>query len=163
MVLPVIYTIGVYGWPEKEFFQKLVENKIDLFCDIRRRRAVRGSEYAFANSERLQRSLENLSIRYLHEVGLAPTLEVIRLQDKFDESHKIQRRKREQLSDVFRKAYKEKILSHFDFQNFLKDLQQEDAKRIVLFCVERLPQACHRSLVTDEIKKLHPRTRVINL
>jgi uncharacterized protein (DUF488 family) len=163
MILPGIYTIGVYGWSEKEFFQKLVENKIDLFCDIRRRRAVRGSEYAFANSERLQHSLGNLSIRYVHEPRLAPTAEIIKLQDKFDESHKIQRRKREELSDVFRKAYKEKILSHFDFQNFINGLQQEKVKRIVLFCVERSPQACHRSLVTDKIKELYPAMRTVNL
>ena len=163
MTLPGIYTIGVYGWTEKDFFQILVENKIDLFCDIRRRRAVRGSEYAFANSKRLQRSLSNLSIRYLHEVRLAPTVEIIRVQDKFDKSHKTQRRKREELSEVFRKAYKEKIISHFNFENFINGLQQENAKRIVLFCVERSPQACHRSMVTEEIKKSYPKIRVSDL
>jgi len=163
MILPRIYTIGVYGWSEKEFFQKLVENKIDLFCDIRRRRAVRGSEYAFANSERLQHSLANLSIRYLHETRLAPTVEIIKLQDKFDKSHKVQRRKREELGDVFKKAYMDKILSHFDFQKFANDLEQENVKRIVLFCVERSPRACHRSLVTDKIKEMFPGTRCVNL
>jgi uncharacterized protein (DUF488 family) len=163
MALPSIYTIGVYGWSEKDFFQKLVENKIDLFCDIRRRRGVRGAEYAFANSERLQQSLANLSIRYLHEAGLTPTLEIIRLQDMFDEHHKIQRRKREELGDVFKKTYREKILSQFDFQNFINGLQHENVKRIVLFCVERSAAACHRSLVTNEVKRLYPGTHVINL
>jgi len=40
-----IYTTGVYGATEQEFFQKLAENRIDAFCDIRRRRGVRDSEY----------------------------------------------------------------------------------------------------------------------
>jgi hypothetical protein len=124
---------------------------------------VRGSEYAFANSERLQRSLADLSIRYLHETRLAPTVEIIKLQDKFDEIHKIQRRKREELGDVFKKAYTDKILSHFDFKNFINGLQQENAKRIVLFCVERSPQACHRSLVTKKIKELFPGISCVNL
>ena len=45
-----IYTIGVYGSSEEEFFGKLTESKIDLFCDIRQRRGVRGRQYAFVNS-----------------------------------------------------------------------------------------------------------------
>ena len=69
MKLPEIYTIGVYGSSEKEFFQKLIDNNIDTFCDIRLRRAVRGAQYAFANSQRLQNKLSDLSITYLHETG----------------------------------------------------------------------------------------------
>ena len=38
-----IYTIGVYNSTEQEFFNKLVDNNIDTFCDIRQRRGVRGS------------------------------------------------------------------------------------------------------------------------
>ena len=57
MKLPDIYTIGVYGLSEKEFFQKIIDNNIDTFCDIRLRRAVRGAQYAFANSQRLQKKL----------------------------------------------------------------------------------------------------------
>ena len=93
MSLPDIYTIGVYGASENEFFQKLIDNKIDSFCDIRRRRAVRGSQYAFANSQRLQEKLAGLSIKYLYEIELAPTKEIIELQEKFDKVNKIQRRK----------------------------------------------------------------------
>jgi len=43
------YTIGVYNSTEKEFFDKLTKNNIDTFCDIRQRRGVRGSKYAFVN------------------------------------------------------------------------------------------------------------------
>jgi hypothetical protein len=35
MKLPEIYTIGVYGSSENEFFQKLTDHDIDTFCDIR--------------------------------------------------------------------------------------------------------------------------------
>jgi uncharacterized protein (DUF488 family) len=163
MKLPDIYTIGVYGSSEKEFFQKLIDNNIDTFCDIRLRRAVRGSQYAFANSQRLQRKLTELSIQYLHEMGLAPTTEIIKLQDKFDNDHKIQRRKREALTDVFKTAYKDRILSKFDIRQFIKSLEKLGAKRVVLFCVEKLPNACHRSLVTDKIKELHPEIKIFHL
>jgi uncharacterized protein (DUF488 family) len=163
MKLPEIYTIGVYGYSEKEFFQKLVDNNIGCFCDIRLRRAVRGSQYAFANSQRLQNKLSELSIPYLHETGLAPTPEVIKLQDQFDKEHKIQRRKREELSDVFKSSYKKTVLSHFDISQFINDLERSRAKRIVLFCVEKSPAACHRSLVTDKIKEVYPGIKLFNL
>lgn len=41
------FTIGVYNSNENTFFKKLVDNRIDTFCDIRQRRGVRGAEYAF--------------------------------------------------------------------------------------------------------------------
>ena len=163
MKLPDIYTIGVYGSSEKEFFEKLSGNHIDTFCDIRLRRAVRGSQYAFANSQRLQDKLAELSIKYLHETGLSPTPEIIKLQDKFDQEHNIQRRKREELTDVFKTAYQNKILSKFDIRQFVKDLEASGTKRVVLFCVERSPSACHRSLVTDKIKELYPDIKIFNL
>jgi uncharacterized protein (DUF488 family) len=163
MNLPDIYTIGVYGSSEKEFFQKLIGDSIDTFCDIRLRRAVRGSLYAFANSQRLQDKLADLSIKYLHETGLAPTTEIIKLQDKFDKEHKIPRRKREELTDVFKTAYKNRILSKFDIRQFIEDLGNSGSKKVVLFCVERSPAACHRSLVTNKIQELYPGISIFNL
>ena len=163
MKFPAIYTIGVYGSSEKEFFQKLTDHGIDSFCDIRLRRAVRGSQYAFANSQRLQGKLADLSIKYFHETGLAPTIEIIKLQDKFDKDHRIQRRKREELTDVFKTAYKNKILSKFDIRQFIEQLQKSGTKKMVLFCVEKLPNACHRSLVTDKVKALYPEIQVSDL
>jgi len=163
MKFPAIYTIGVYGSSEKEFFQKLTDHGIDSFCDIRLRRAVRGSQYAFANSQRLQGKLADLSIKYFHETGLAPTTEIIKLQDKFDKEHKIQRRKREELTDVFKTAYNNRILSKFDIRQFIKGLENSGTKKLVLFCVERSPNACHRSLVTDKLKETFPEIKVFNL
>jgi len=163
MKLPDIYTIGVYGSSEKEFFQKLTDHGLDTFCDIRLRRAVRGSQYAFANSQRLQDKLADLSVRYLHETGLAPTNEIIKLQDKFDHEHKIQRRKREELTEIFKTAYKTKILSKFNIRQFIKDFEKSGTKKLVLFCVEKSPNACHRSLVTGKIKELFPGIKVFHL
>jgi hypothetical protein len=70
---PKIVTIGVYGFDEDSFFEALCKAKVDTFCDIRSRRGVRGSTYAFANSLRLQTRLAELGIRYLYRKDLAPT------------------------------------------------------------------------------------------
>ena len=67
-----IYTIGVYGSTEEDFFGKLTRSKIDLFCDIRQRRGVRGRQYAFVNSSYLQKKLSGLGIGYLYEKRFAP-------------------------------------------------------------------------------------------
>jgi len=58
------FTIGVYNSTEKEFFEKLLKNKVDTFCDIRQRRGVRGAKYSFVNSNRLQERLSELDIKY---------------------------------------------------------------------------------------------------
>jgi hypothetical protein len=65
------YTLGVYGTTEAEFFQKLLDNRIDVFCDIRARRAVRGADYAFVNAARLEAKLEKLKIAYIPVKDLA--------------------------------------------------------------------------------------------
>jgi len=163
MNLPSIYTIGVYGSTETDFFRKLINNQIDTFCDIRRRRAVRGPLYAFVNSERLQEKLKRLSINYMHETRLAPTIEIMSVQDKSDKLHKVKRRERTELDAAFKKAYADKILSKFDIKDFVRELEKSGCKKIVLFCVEKLPTACHRSLVTDKIKNAFPKIHVTNL
>lgn len=163
MALSDIYTIGVYGSSEHDFFQKLTGNQIDTFCDIRRRRAVRGPLFAFVNSKRLQDKIGQLSIRYVHETRLAPTIEMMHVQEMSDEKNKIRRRDREELDAAFKKVYIDKILAKFDIRNFIHDLEKSGSKKIVLFCVEKLPSACHRSLVTKKIHELFPRIRITNL
>lgn len=161
--IPEIYTIGVYGSTEQEFFQKLKDNGIETFCDIRQRRSVRGSEYSFANSNRLQEKLSQLSIQYIYEQGLAPTATIRGIQSKSDKENKIQTRKREQLDDAFQKAYKREVLGRFDLQGFIGELAASGAKKVVLFCLEKSPAACHRSLVSGRIQQLFPTTTVTHL
>ncbi|MCI0578157.1 MAG: DUF488 domain-containing protein [Chloroflexi bacterium] len=147
-----VITIGVYGYREEAFFQALQEAGVDTFCDIRRRRGVRGSEYAFANSQRLQKRLAELGIRYLHRLDLAPTTAIRQRQAEADKAGKVARRKRAALDPVFVNAYREQILAHFEPQSLVDELGP--AVRVVaLFCVEREPAACHRSLVAEKLQQ----------
>jgi len=148
------FTIGVYNSSEQTFFKKLIDSKIDTFCDIRQRRGVRGSEYAFVNSSRLQIKLNELDIKYGHFLELAPTSEIRDLQKETDEINGELKRDRNKLGQVFTLAYKDKILRNFDFDEFLVQLDNVGAKRVVLFCVEEKPEACHRSLVSNKLEKL---------
>jgi uncharacterized protein (DUF488 family) len=149
--IPDFYTIGVYGKTEAEFFQALTGNSIDIFIDIRQRRAVRGSKYSFVNSTRLQQKLRELGIQYLHLLELAPTKEIRQIQKNADKEAKEKKVDRNVLSDVFIEVYKHKILDTFDINKFLKKLEGGNVKKAVLFCVEKEARACHRSIVADKI------------
>ena len=145
------FTIGVYNSTEKEFFEKLTQNNIDTFCDIRQRRGVRGAKYSFVNSNRLKEKLNDLEIKYGYIPNLAPTTEIRELQKEIDLEKGELKRERQELGKVFIIEYKNKILSDFDFDKFIENLEQIGANRIVLFCVEEHPEACHRSIVADKL------------
>jgi len=150
--IPEFFTIGVFGSTESAFFGALGSAGIDTFCDIRRRRGVRGSEYAFVNSTRLQAELTRRGIRYLHFLELAPPIEIRELQHAADEAAGIAKRKRTALSDAFKAAYREACLSGFDSAAFLTNIGPE-SRKVVLFCAEREPAACHRSLVAERLEQ----------
>ena len=161
-----ILTIGVYGFTEDTFFKTLEATGVNVFCDIRWRRGVRGSAYAFANHKRLQARLETLGITYIHRRDLAPTPEIRQRQKDADKAEKIAKRNRSTLSPTFIQEYRESVLASFDPQSFFDDLP-EGTRVAALFCVEREPAACHRSLVAEElraktrveIEHLQPETR----
>lgn len=145
------YTIGVYNKSEEEFFKSLTANNIDTFCDIRQRRGVRGSKYSFVNSTRLQEKLSSLDIKYGHIIDLAPTQEIRELQKNDDHIKGMLKSERQLLGDIFISEYKERILNKFNFDFFFEKLDQAGANKIVLFCVEELAQACHRSIVAEKL------------
>jgi uncharacterized protein (DUF488 family) len=149
------YTIGVFNSSASEFFQQLVDQQIDTFCDIRQRRAVRGSHYAFVNSKRLQEKLASLGIRYLYVQDLAPTAAIRSIQKTADVKNAVTNTHRQALEKAFVKAYETEILDQFDFATFLATLESMDAKRIAFFCVEENPDACHRSLVLSRLNTLN--------
>lgn len=149
---PRIVTIGVYGFDEESFFNTLQETGVDTFCDIRQRRGVRGARYAFANSKRLQARLHDLGIHYHHAPELAPTAEIRSHQREADQTNKIAKRKRTALDESFIEAYQKGILNAFDAESFLQQLGGH-SRVIVLFCVEKEPEACHRSLVAAELEQ----------
>ncbi|MBM3143785.1 MAG: DUF488 domain-containing protein [Chloroflexi bacterium] len=146
-----IVTIGVYGFSETQFFETLQEAGVDVFCDVRWRRGVRGSEYAFANHQRLQARLESMGIEYIHRKDLAPMPEIRQRQSEADRRERIAKRKRESLSAEFVSAYQAEILSAFDPHEFITALP-EGKEVVALFCVEREPAACHRSLLAESLR-----------
>jgi len=146
-----IVTLGVYGATEAGFFAALRDAGVDTFCDIRARRGVRGSEYAFVNSKRLQSKLTELGIRYLHFKEFAPSEALRQRQYAADKADHISKRKRTELSELFVRGYEESMRT-FDSRKFVERLGP-DALVVALFCVERAAAACHRSLLAERLRR----------
>jgi uncharacterized protein (DUF488 family) len=150
--LPEIVTIGVYGWDAECFFAALQNAGVDILCDIRQRRGVRGAEYAFANSQRLQARLAELGIRYVHRRELAPSDETREQQYAADKAQRTTKRQRQVLDRAFVHTYEQERLADFDSRVFIDSLGAE-AQVVALLCVEREASACHRSLLAARLAR----------
>ena len=157
-----IFTIGVYGSTEEIFYGKLLDNKIDTFCDIRQRRGVRGSKYAFVNSNYLQNKLSELGIKYIYEKQLAPTRGIREMQWAEDKAEHQTKKTREVLGRAFCCGYERLILDVVDLDELMNTLKEVNAMNVVFFCLESHPDACHRSLLAKRLSNMY-HLEVVNL
>jgi uncharacterized protein (DUF488 family) len=145
-----VVTIGAYGWDEEEFVQAIRDAAPDVFVDVRRRRGLRGRAYAWANSTWLQAMLAGSGIPYVHRLDVAPSDATRRIVAKDANSAGIGYRDRTSLSQEYLDAYGQEVLDGFDAAGFVASLG-EGVESIMLFCVERAPAACHRSLLAERL------------
>src|SRR5918999_5111881 len=142
-------TIGVYGFDGESFLRRLRHADVSLLLDVRQRRGVRGPEYAWANSQRLQAALAEAGIAYEHHPELAPTTELRRLQYAEDDRQGVGKRSRVELAPAYRERYLAEILDRVDLEPIVESLPTAAAS--ALMCVERDPEACHRSLIAERM------------
>jgi uncharacterized protein (DUF488 family) len=149
---PTIATIGVYGFDREEFLATLEGAGVTIVLDVRQRRGVRGARYAWANSKRLQGALAEAGIGYAHLPELAPTTELREAQYREDARRGEGKRSRTQLAPVYVEGYLEEILDAVDLGPIVDFVGKG---RAALLCVERDPEACHRSLVAARLRDRH--------
>jgi uncharacterized protein (DUF488 family) len=148
-----IATIGVYGFTAETFLEKLVGAGVGLLLDLRQRRGVRGHDYSWANSAQLQRALAAADIGYRHLKELAPTTELRQLQYREDDRQDVGKRNRIALAAEYAERYTREILDPFDLGALVAELPSHSVT--ALLCVERDPEACHRSLVAARVRAKH--------
>jgi uncharacterized protein (DUF488 family) len=144
-----IATIGVYGFTLEEFLAVLSDAGVTLLLDVRQRRGVRGPEYAWANAKRLQAELADAGVDYAHHLELAPTTELRQRQYAEDDREGVGKRSRKKLAPAYRDGYIAEILDHADLDAVVDSLPSSGMA--ALFCVERDPEACHRSLIAERL------------
>ncbi|MFD5476365.1 DUF488 family protein, N3 subclade [Streptomyces hawaiiensis] len=146
-------TIGVYGFDAESFLQRLRHADVRLLLDVRQRRGVRGPEFAWANSLRLQAALARAGIAYEHHPELAPTGELRRLQYAEDDRRGVGKRSRRELAAEYIRRYTTEILDRTDLTPIVSALPSRGTA--ALFCVEADPEACHRSLIAQRLAERH--------
>jgi uncharacterized protein (DUF488 family) len=142
-------TIGVYGFDGPGFIRTLHSADVGLILDVRQRRGVRGSEYAWANAKRLQAALAEAGIGYSHLPELAPTTEMRQVQYEEDARRGEGKRSRTVLAPEYARRYSEEILDRVDLEPVVRFVGRQ---RAALLCVERDPEACHRSLIAARLE-----------
>ena len=140
----------MYDWSLDTFLAALRAARVTTIVDVRQRRGVRGPEYAWANAKRLQAALAEADVAYRHEPDLAPTTELRRLQYAEDDRQGVGKRSRTELAPEYARRFTEEILDGVDLEPIATELASETA---ALLCVERDPEACHRSLVAARLAR----------
>jgi uncharacterized protein (DUF488 family) len=129
------------------FLEALRSAGVEVVVDVRQRRGVRGSEYAWANARRLEGALDEARIGYEHRRDLAPTTELRQLQYREDERVGVGKRSRDRLASEYVRRYTSEVLDRVQLE--------PPPGRSALLCVERDPEACHRSLIVGRLAAEH--------
>ena len=151
--MSTVATIGVYGFTAETFLEALRGANVKVVLDVRQRRGVRGPEYVWANALRLQEALAAAGIEYHHLRDLAPTTAMRELQYREDAKEGVGKRSRVELAPEYARQYTTKILDRADLDVVIDALPTSG--KAALLCVERDPDACHRSLIADRLAEEH--------
>ncbi len=146
---PRIATVGVYEFDAASFIATLDEAGVTKVLDIRQRRGVRGSQYAWANAQRLQKLLADARIGYEYHPELAPDTEMRQLQYRDDDRQGVGKRSRVRLAPDYVREYTEEILDLVPLEPLVGQLPVHGLG--ALLCVEATARACHRSLVAERL------------
>jgi uncharacterized protein (DUF488 family) len=144
-----LLTIGVYGYKAPGFRRQLREAGVTHLLDVRQRRGVRGAQYSWANAAQLEAAMGDEGIEYRHVRELAPTTELRELQYAADDANREGKRSRTVLAPEYAERYTHEILDHADVDAVLDSLPPDAV--VALLCVERDPEACHRSLAAERL------------
>jgi uncharacterized protein (DUF488 family) len=148
-----VVTVGVYRWTPRHFLDALRDADVRVLLDVRQRRGVRGPEYAWANSVRLQAALAGAGVAYEHHPELAPTTELRQLQYAEDARQGVGKRSRNVLAPEYVERYRSERLDRADLGDIVAALPEDGAG--ALLCVEADPEACHRSLIAERLAERH--------
>jgi hypothetical protein len=97
--------------------------------------------------------LSHAGIGYRHPKELAPTTGLRQVQYQEDDRQGVGKRSRAGLAPEYRERYLHEILDRVDLGRLLHELPPDGLA--ALMCVERDPEACHRSLIAERLAAEH--------
>lgn len=132
-----LMTIGYEGRTLESYLNELLRAGVSVLCDVRRNPISR--KYGFSKGA-LQRSCENLGIRYEHvpELGIAS-------------EHRQSLETQEDYDALFEEYERKSLPKQGDALARIAGWAQS-GDHIALTCYERLPQQCHRHCVAEALE-----------
>lgn len=135
----IIYTIGFTKKSAEDFFEKIINEEIEVLIDTRLNNQ---SQLAGFSKERdlpyFLRKLANCE--YVHEINYAPTKDILSDYKKGNMSW-----------DDYEFKYNKLIQTRGMVDNFINNYCAYS--KVVILCSEHTPEHCHRRLLVDEIAK----------
>ena len=139
-----IYSVGYEGFTQRGFVEAMSQSKVDVVVDVRLNAVSRKAGFS---KRGLAEALGLVGIDYVHEPKLGNPPEN---RDSFRTGDGSAGRRR-----------MEKMLSNGSGEALARVVNLAKTKRIALLCLEREPQRCHRTVITDAICKLEPELKVL--
>jgi uncharacterized protein (DUF488 family) len=135
----ILFTIGYEGKSIEAFIDTLVQNDVQLLCDVRKNPISRKPGFS---KGKLEHSAQTAGIKYVHIPDLGIESDKRRsLETKDDYRH---------LFD----DYAESLPTHIDCLDEIYELLQTNT-RIALMCFELDPEMCHRHVIRDYLIESH--------
>lgn len=135
----IIYTIGFTKKSAEEFFEKIINEKIEVLIDTRLNNQSQLS--GFSKGRDLPYFLKELAnCKYIYEKNYAPTKDLLNEYKKGITSW-----------DEYEVKYNKLIQTRNMVENFIKNYS--NYSRVVILCSEHAPEHCHRRLLVDAIIK----------
>ena len=135
----ILYTIGYEGISLEQYLNKLILNDVKLLCDVRKNSL--SMKYGFSKSQ-LQKSCENLDIKYLHipDLGIdSDKRQSLNTQNDYDR--------------LFKEYAKITLVAKKTTVHEVLDILKSN-KRIALTCFEAHECQCHRGTLAKAITQL---------
>ena len=145
--LEILYTIGYEGISVETYLNKLIENGVELLCDVRKNPHSR--KFGFSKKS-LGKMLQMINVKYMHipELGISSSR-----RTKLDSYESYTSLFEQYVAELpTRKESIQKIVSEFS-----------NAKRIALTCFESQPTQCHRHCLIDHLHSENNNLKVCHL
>ncbi len=134
---PALFTIGYEGKSLESYLCELLDQRINILCDVRRNPVSRKPGFS---KTKLQHALKGLEIEYCHypELGIP--------------SPKRRNLKPEHYGQLFSEYERETLPERIDDLKAILDMLVH-RRRVALTCFERHPNQCHRSYLAKTLKE----------
>lgn len=134
-----IYTMGFTQKNAEQFFEKILQNKIEILVDVRLNNQ---SQLAgFTKGKDLAYFLMKIcNCKYEHNIACAPTKEILQ-----------QYKKNEISWEMYEKQYSELIIRRQLANSFSE--KYSNYNRVLLLCSEPTPENCHRRLLAEHLQR----------